>query len=53
MKCVCGYEIKDGIDKLQEPFIVSDNDLNGVLILGNKTYKVYACPKCGTLKIDL
>lgn len=67
MKCVCGYEHESGIDDNgvwqknligDESFVVSETELKFNLSIRESVYsnvykKIYVCPKCGTLKIDL
>lgn len=64
MKCVCGYEKEeawrsdDGVQKGDEDFIYLET---AVIKIENKdSYysdkketSLYACPKCGMVKIDL
>jgi hypothetical protein len=65
MKCVCGYE-KDSFFNNHtcemeylgnDDFIAFDvdceNDWNTVGIFRTEQVRFYACPKCGTLKIDI
>jgi len=51
MKCVCGYEGEDFIS----PVTVNVyNDLYpGIIEIKGKETTIYACPKCGTLKIEV
>jgi acetone carboxylase gamma subunit len=57
MKCVCGYQVYEYTDKLQEPFRQIQIYMESIYceVKDNKRdeYYIYACPKCGTLKIDL
>ena len=65
MKCICGYEKQDNSDESQEQFkmITFSEDSDGPLfidpfvsqpgIYNDIRVTIYACPKCGTLKINL
>jgi hypothetical protein len=56
MKCVCGYErIKEdaqgkGVGSLN---FIHLGTVTGVTERESNFYEKYACPKCGTLKIEL
>lgn len=59
MKCVCGYEHERGLDNkgnLQEN-LVGDKPFKRIYInsrftdIRDNEFYIYACPKCGTLKI--
>jgi hypothetical protein len=50
MKCVCGYKGKDF--KLVECVEVYEPDADVEQTNGEYS-QVYACPKCGTLKIEV
>ncbi len=53
MKCVCGYEGEDFI-KLESRERVEANIVYiFALVVDGKRKQVYACPKCGTLKIEI
>jgi hypothetical protein len=47
MKCVCGYEGEDF-----KPIKVYIN-FPALIIVDGKDVEVYACPECGTLKIEV
>lgn len=58
MKCICGYEIIEDIKVLQNPFkvihvYVHDSQYMGVFHTDGKQTELYACPKCGTVKMDI
>ena len=57
MKCVCGYEEKDGDEEFIEITLVTSEQFytnaNGDEVDRNGTQEAYACPKCGTLKIEV
>lgn len=65
MKCICGYEHEEefdnedryyktinGDDKFKEicgTFLIEDDDYYKL----KREVSIYACPKCGTLKIEI
>lgn len=58
MKCVCGYEYEESWDngklekvKGDEEFIQVDCHMTIREDMKDKEVKLYACPKCNTLKI--
>ena len=54
MKCVCGYEGEDFRKyKLRENVTWVDGESGNVIPNHIGTYDVYACPKCGTLKVEV
>lgn len=63
MKCVCGYEhepenklCKNGaVIYANKPFVqlYVSMDLYNFYDFKLKRYKVFACPKCGTLKVEV
>lgn len=64
MKCLCGYEHEAGIDldgkwnaslKGEEPFekVVGTFFTECGCFEDKKEYKMFACPKCGTVKLSM
>jgi len=53
MKCVCGYEGEDFIRPETARKTMADIAQLFCLFIKNKAVCVYACPKCGTLKIEV
>lgn len=63
MKCVCGYEheeayrTNDGVEIGDEKFIYVDfgryPTIQNKHNYRDESVDIYACPKCGTLKIDI
>jgi hypothetical protein len=64
MKCVCGYEYREGIIGAYPEevwgLVMGDEEfllLSYVRPLagehGGELFNVYACPKCGTIKLDV
>jgi len=51
MKCVCGYEGEDF--KGPATINVYNDPYPGLIVFEGKDTEVYACPKCGTLKIEV
>lgn len=56
MKCVCGYEkgfdFKNNKDVGDEDFIYVQKIPIHTEWDGDKIKSIFACPKCGTLKLD-
>jgi hypothetical protein len=68
MKCVCGYEYREGYipeinkdgDSKRWGIVMGNEDFLFLSYVqpvcgehGGETYKVWACPKCGTIKIEV
>jgi Fe2+ or Zn2+ uptake regulation protein len=53
MKCVCGYEGEDFNTKKLLAVIVLENGEIRYMTTDDEPLKVFICPKCGTLKIEV
>ena len=51
MKCVCGHEQKNE-DEEKNKFIYLNEKFHTEEDYRTQSHTIWACPKCGTLKID-
>lgn len=63
MKCLCGYENITDYDEIEERTALDLDFKNGEFLflrshltfidIHGKSHNLYACPKCGTVKIEI